>query len=276
MPGPWSRATTTTPWRSPFVTTLSATSPRWAYMRMLRAISEIAAAMTVWSPLENPASAARSRPRCRAVTTSTSAAIAIRRSSATVDASRSPLDAELRLPVEERQTLFEIERGRDAFERQAELHHRESDFRLNPDDHGFRAAQPCHVGDVAQGPDGERIHHVERRDVDDHAPGSEPPDALDQRLPQLGQVGVRERRLDGRDQVVALLQDWNFHTPSVDGGGGRLTPSEPLLPAGRPCSRAAAPPPRCHPGDRPRWPSRSGPRRSSPTSWRSRARGPSR
>src|SRR2546422_6416147 len=66
-------------------------------MRMLRAISEIAAAITVWSPLEKPASAARSRPRCRAVTTSVSAVIGIRRSSATVDASRPALDAELRL-----------------------------------------------------------------------------------------------------------------------------------------------------------------------------------
>src|SRR5438093_5580821 len=136
-------------------------------MRMLRAISELAAAITVWSPLEHPASAARSRPRCRAVTTSTSAAIGISRSSPTIDTSRSPLDAELRLSVEERQALLEIERGRDALERQAELHHRERDLRLNPDDHGFRAAQARHVGDVAQGPDGERIHHVERRDVHD-------------------------------------------------------------------------------------------------------------
>src|SRR5438093_10951667 len=225
----------TPPWRSPFVTPLSATSPRLAYMRMLRAISDIAAAITVWSPLENPASAARSRPRCRAVTTSTSAAIGISRSSATLDPSRSPLDAELHLPVEERQTLLEIERGRDALERQAELHHRERNLGLNPDDHGFRPPQPRHVGDVAQRPDRERIHHVERRDVDDHAPGPEASDALDQRFPQLREVGVRERGLDGRDQVVALLQDRAFHTPSVDGVGGRLPPPGPAFPPGGPC-----------------------------------------
>src|SRR5256884_5329724 len=74
--------------------------------------------------------------------------------------------------------------------------------------------------------------------------------------------------------LVALLQDRDFHTPSVDGVGGRLTPSEPVLPAGRPCSRAAVPPLRYHPGDRPPWPSRSGPHRSSRASARSRARGP--
>jgi hypothetical protein len=47
---------------------------------MLRAISEMAAAMTVCSPLENPATAASALPCCRASTTSTSAVIG-RRSS---------------------------------------------------------------------------------------------------------------------------------------------------------------------------------------------------
>src|SRR2546427_7281259 len=101
---------------------------------MLRAISEMAAAIPVWSPLENPASAARSRPRCRAVTTSTSAAIGISTSSATVDASRAALNTKLRLLVEEQQAFLEIERGRHALERQAELNHGERDLRLNPDD----------------------------------------------------------------------------------------------------------------------------------------------
>ena len=39
---------------------------------MLRLISEIAVAMTVWSAAENPTSAATSRPRWRASTTSAS------------------------------------------------------------------------------------------------------------------------------------------------------------------------------------------------------------
>src|SRR6266853_1458312 len=276
MPGPWSRATTTTPWRSPLATTLSATSPRLAYMRMLRAISEIAAAITVWSPLENPASAARSRPRCRAVTTSVAAAMGIRSSSATVDASRAALDTELRLVVEKQQAFLEIQRGGHALEREAELDHGERHLGLNPDDHGLRPAQPRHVGDVPERTYGERIHHVERRDVDDHAPGPEAPDALDQRLTQLGEIRVRERRLDGRNQVMALLQDRDFHASSVDGVGSRVTPSGRPLPAPAPCSRAAARPLRCRPAGRRPSPSRSGPRRSSPASARSRARGPSR
>src|SRR5437762_7291835 len=110
-----------------------AISPRLAYIRMLRAISEMAAAITVWSPLENPASAARSRPRCRAVTTSTSAAMGISKSSPTVDASRSAaLDSELGLDVEERQAFLQVEGGRHALERQPELHHRDrKSTRLN-------------------------------------------------------------------------------------------------------------------------------------------------
>src|SRR2546423_10176733 len=89
-----------------------AISPRLAYIRMLRAIPEMAAAITVWSPLENPASAARSRPRWRAVTTSTSAVIGMSNSSATGDNSPAAVDTELGLDVEERQALFPLERRR--------------------------------------------------------------------------------------------------------------------------------------------------------------------
>src|SRR3989442_1240516 len=77
----------TTPCWSPFATTLREISPRFAYIRMLRATSEMAAAMTVWSPVENPAPAASSRPCWRACTTSTSDAISTRSWSATLDAS---------------------------------------------------------------------------------------------------------------------------------------------------------------------------------------------
>src|SRR2546427_710992 len=95
-------------------------------MRMLRASSEIAAAMTVWSPLEKPASAATLRPCWRAVTTSTSDAIGTRSSSTTVDVARAALAALGALasdPIQEGQPLLEIERGRDTLERQAELDH---------------------------------------------------------------------------------------------------------------------------------------------------------
>src|SRR2546421_8059311 len=105
-----------------------AISPRLAYIRMLRAISEMAAAITVWSPLENPASAARSRPRWRAVTTSTSAVIGMGNSSPPGDTSPAAGDTELGLDVEGRQAPLHIERGRHALERQPPLHHRARDL----------------------------------------------------------------------------------------------------------------------------------------------------
>src|SRR5436309_16129835 len=98
---------------------------------MLRAISEMAAAMTVWSPLENPASAASSRPFCRALTTSTSAAIGTSSSSAT---GVTPLDALATLPglpIQEGEPLLEVERGRDPHERETKLHHRDAHLRLD-------------------------------------------------------------------------------------------------------------------------------------------------
>src|SRR5437899_4805544 len=164
-------ATTETPWRSPFWTRLRMISPFLAYIRMLRAISEMAAAMTVCSPLENPATAASARPCCLASTTSTSAAIDSRSSSPT--GARLPGFAVERpffgAAIEEGETLFEVQHGRDAFQREAQLHHGEGDVGLDAHDHGLGPAQARHVRDVAQRADRERIHDVERRDVDDDA-----------------------------------------------------------------------------------------------------------
>jgi len=76
---------------------------------MLRAISEMAAAITVWSPLENPVSAP-DPPALPGGETSTSAAIGISSSSARSmrPFARSALDAELRLVVEEQEAFLEI------------------------------------------------------------------------------------------------------------------------------------------------------------------------
>src|SRR5205085_2321295 len=83
----------------------------------------------------------------------------------------------------------QAEGGRHALERQPELHHRKRDLGLDAHDHRLGAAQPRHVSDVAQRPHGERIHDVERRDVDDDAARTKAPHALDQRLAQLRQIG---------------------------------------------------------------------------------------
>src|ERR1043166_3547814 len=100
---------------------------------MLRDTSEIAVAITVRSLPAKPTSAARSRPRCRAITTSASRSIGMRMSSATIAPRLEPL-------LQCEQALVEIERRRDAAQRQAKLHHGERDVGLNADDDGFGAA----------------------------------------------------------------------------------------------------------------------------------------
>src|SRR2546421_593287 len=213
MPGPWSTAMMTTPWRSPFWERLSVISPRLAYIRMLRAISEMAAAMTVCSPLEKPATAANARPCCRASTTSTSAAIDRRSSSPTAARLLGfGFEGAFFGPAsQEGQTFLEVEHRRNAFERQTELDHREGNVGLDADDHRFGAAQPRHVRDVAQRTHRERVHDVERGDVDDDAATARAPDLSDQRFAEMGEIGVSEGRLDGRDEILPLPQNRYFH-----------------------------------------------------------------
>src|SRR3989454_8181095 len=152
-------------------------------MRILRAISEMAAAMTVCSPLENPATAASARPCCLASTTSTSAAIDRRSSSPT--AARlfgcGLYEPRFSAAIQEGEAFFEVQDGRAALQRQAELHHGERHVGLNTHDDRLRTAQAGHVRDVAQGAHCERVHHVQRGDVDDDTAAARPPDLGDQR-----------------------------------------------------------------------------------------------
>src|SRR4051812_25541663 len=145
MPGPWSRAITWIPSRpSSSRITFSSTSPRRAYVVMLRATSEIAVASSVWSVLVSSRLPAICRARWRAVTTSASDSIGMIdwRSSATV--------AALPGPLQQREPLLEVERGRHVLEAHAELHHRERHLGLDPDDDGLRSAQPRHPRDALE------------------------------------------------------------------------------------------------------------------------------
>src|SRR5512139_923384 len=135
---------------------------------MFRAISDVAVAMTVWSPSENPAVRASSRPCCLAERMSASVAIVTQKP---VSGMAIP---GARVSVEERESLLEIQGGGDPLEHQPELDHRERDLGLDADDDGVGAAEPCHVREVAQGADGEGVHDVERRDVHDQPLGAEP------------------------------------------------------------------------------------------------------
>src|SRR5262245_45221965 len=130
------------PW--PSRTSSSNTSPRRPWAVMLRATSEIAVASSVWSVLGMSRPTASARARWRAVTTSASDSIEIR-------SGASPTTLARLLPgLEQRQPLLEVERRLHVLEAHPELDHRERDLRLDPDDHGRRAAQPRHLRDAAQ------------------------------------------------------------------------------------------------------------------------------
>src|SRR5439155_25519517 len=211
IPGPSSSATTSIPrlpWSS---TSRRMISPRTAYRTMFRASSEMAVATTARSVEGRPHCDASSRPFWRADTMSTSRSMATRTSSA-MSANLMMLGT-LPLAVKVREAFFQIERGRDAFQREPQLDHREGHLRLDPHDDGLRSAELDHVGDVAQRTGRKRIDHVEGCDVHDDRARPDLADLHDQGVAQLLEVVVRERGLDRGDQIRALLEDRNLHGP---------------------------------------------------------------
>jgi len=129
------------------------------------------------------------------------------------------------------ETLFEVERGRHPLEAHAQLRHRKGHFRLNADDHRFRPPKTRHLRQLAERPDGEGIHHVQRGHIDDDAPGAMHAHLRHHRVPQAFEVIVRERRLNVGDEVVPLLENRRLQGhPLPYSSIGGLTPRPPVLP----------------------------------------------
>src|SRR2546423_11301090 len=212
-----------TPRRPSSSISVIATLPRFAYTRMLRAISEMPIAMNVCSVDEKPIAAAISRPLWRAATMSASRSI----NSSALSDTRTSLGR-----AQPRERFVEIERGRDIVEREPELDHRERDLGLDADDHGLGAAQPRRVRDALDRPRRERVENVEHADVDDDAARSEAADALRELVAEPYELLVGKRGMDRRDQDVALLEDRDRHYAS----SARTS----LLPSS--CSASSIPP----------------------------------
>src|SRR6266446_2933682 len=212
IPGPSSRATIRMPLEWAVSTLRIITSPFCAYMTILRASSEIAVAIKVASVAAKPMVAAMVLPCCRARTMSTSERMPTRISCGTDRL----LGIAGRTLMQVRESFLQIERGSHPFHGQAKLHHGKCDLRLYANDHGIRAAQAYHIRDVAQCPRGERIHHVQCGDVDDHAMRPETDDFVDQRPAQLQKVRIRKRGLNGGYQKPPLFEDGDFHRPRYD------------------------------------------------------------
>ena len=91
------------------------------------------------------------------------------------------------------------------------MHHGEGHIGLNSDDHRIRAAQAHHLRDVLQRAGGKGVHDVQSCHVDDHTMRAKAPHLFHERVAELHDVGVGQRRLDGRDEVGTLLEDWDLH-----------------------------------------------------------------
>src|SRR4030095_785320 len=101
----------------------------------------------------------------------------------------------------------------DTGESQAQLHHGKSDLGLNADDDRLGPTESDHVGEVADSADGQRVHYVERRDVDDDSTRAKCAYLCDQGVAQLQEIGIGEGGLNTRNQIVTLLQDGYLHSP---------------------------------------------------------------
>src|SRR5437870_13740594 len=113
---------------------------------MLRAISEIAVASSVWSVVGMSRPTASARARWRAVTTSASDSMAIRSACSNANV------AGLLAGLQQREPLLEVQRRLHVLEALAELHHGERHLALDPHDHRLGPAQPRHHADAAPPP----------------------------------------------------------------------------------------------------------------------------
>ena len=74
----------------------------------------------------------------------------------------------------------------------------------------LRAAKANHVRDVTEGACGKRVHYVQDGDVDDDSTRTELADLRDEGVTQLHQVFITQSRLNGGNQIGALLENGNF------------------------------------------------------------------
>src|SRR4051794_3641598 len=114
---------------------------------------------------------------------SDSRSIATRRSSVTMTA---PLGESAQF----RKAFFEVERGRDTVEIEAEPHHRNATVGLDAGDDRIGAPELRCVGDRPERPRREGVENIEGRYVDDHAATPMSPHLRGEVVPQLSEILV--------------------------------------------------------------------------------------
>src|SRR5215469_5342807 len=191
--------------------------------------------MKVESTAEKPSSSASARPCCRAETMSCSEFMATRISP---DDTMATSICALEPLIQVRQTFFQIERRRNAFQCQSQLHHRKSHFRLNANDDSFRTSQADHLRNLLECPRCVGVHYVHRRHIDNHPSRAKANDLSQQTAAELIQVCVGKSRLKGRNQKLPLFEN---HAAFFLLHLGRFRRRPP------PCIPTASRPVRCHP-----------------------------
>ena len=174
---------------------------------MLRATSEIAVASSVWSVLVSSSSR---RHRARPLAGGDDVGVGLDRDHAT-RAHPPPSPASFRGRWSSASPSSRSSAVSTSSKLMPELHHRERHLGLDADDHGLGAAQAGHARDPLQRPRDERVHDVERGDVDDDPARPVARDLRHHVVAQLQDVGVGQRRLDRGDQERPLLEDRDGH-----------------------------------------------------------------
>src|SRR5690242_14832021 len=186
------------------------TVPPRPYTTVLRAISLAAVTILVWSTRVKPCCTAQVRTAWRTATTSFSAR----------SCSTSALDGctIVLVPVvvggvvadggfEELHAAFDVEGGPHTGEGEAQLDQGDGDRRLHSHHHRLRVEDAAHARDVGEHAADERVHNVQRADVDEHAARLVVGDAGGQIFLQLHGEAVVHVHLDGHEQVPAHAQD---------------------------------------------------------------------
>jgi hypothetical protein len=70
-----------------------------------------------------------------------------------------------------------------------------------------KATQVGHLGDISQRSGAERIQHVERRDIDDDAPGPIATDPIDQVVLESEKLAVIQCRMDRSNEMRPLPEN---------------------------------------------------------------------
>src|SRR5687767_9599847 len=169
MPGPRSETTISIPVpRGEAGSALITPSPRpsVAYRTTLRASSDTAVAIRLWSTMPKPRSRATSRARWREATMSSSPAIGSRRSG-TLPSGPGTVGA---VPPQQCQSPLGVQRGAHATQLHAELDERDRDGRADADHDRLGAEEPGRRADLVEQARQERVDRLDHRHVEQDPP----------------------------------------------------------------------------------------------------------